>query len=119
MRSPFVSIAPREDVAGDPQALASPEYREGYTEHKADEGAADREPPDLGTHQCEKPSQGDHTQSTDSRNRSTTKVYAVDSNGRRNTSTVRSCDGNTETSSVTPCGTSSDAVAGSSHGGTP
>jgi putative transposase len=43
----------------------------------------------------------------------------VDSTGRRNASPVRSCDGNTETSSITSCGTSSDAVAGSSHGGTP
>ena len=72
MRSPSVSIAPREDVVGDPQVLASPEYREGYTEHDADESTADREPPDLGTHHCEKCGQGDHAQSAQSRNRSTT-----------------------------------------------
>src|SRR5215207_6590791 len=43
----------------------------------------------------------------------------VNSTGRRNTSTVRSCDGNTDTSTVTPGGTSSTAVAWSSDGGTP
>ena len=47
-----------------------------------------------------------------------TTIMTVDSTGRRNTPTVRGCDGNTETSSVISCGTSSDAVAGSSHGGT-
>ncbi len=47
------------------------------------------------------------------------KARRVNSTGRRDASTVRSCDGNTETSSGTSGGTSSDAVAGASHGGTP
>ncbi len=48
-----------------------------------------------------------------------TRALPVDSTGRRNVSTMRSCDGNTETSTVTSCGTCSDAVAGAPDGGTP
>jgi len=41
----------------------------------------------------------------------------VDSTGRRNTSTVRGCDGNTQTASVGSGGSSADAVAWSAAGG--
>ena len=41
----------------------------------------------------------------------TLRLPGVNSSGRRIASTVRGCDGNTETSSVESCGTSSDVVA--------
>jgi hypothetical protein len=44
-------------------------------------------------------------------------VYWVDSTGRRNTSTMRSCDGSTETAPVGSGGSASDAFAWSAAGG--
>jgi hypothetical protein len=51
--------------------------------------------------------------------RSSTQTVAarVDSTGRRNTSTVRSCDGDTQTASVGSGGSSTDAFTWSAAGG--